>query len=170
VKNLAGLIALFFVAAPGAAAQVAAENESLIGLKAVRVITEKLDADVEKLGLRQSDIMTDVELRLRRSGITVLGRETGPITAAQGVLVVDLSLSSTNENRGFIYRIDVELMQPVLLKRNVQLDFLATTWSSDGLFGLTFRDKLRDIRNSVLDQVDKFVNSYLAMNPGRAKQ
>lgn len=74
---------------------------------------------------------------------------------------MNVAVSNTNENRGFIYAIDVELMQPLLLERDVKERFLASTWRTGGLYGLTFRDKLRDIRKSVLDQVDKFVNSYL---------
>ena len=46
--------------------------ESLRGLQAVSVVIEDLGPDAESLGLTKSRLHSQVELRLRRSGITVL--------------------------------------------------------------------------------------------------
>ena len=45
------------------------ENKSLQGLQGVYIIVERLDSDAEQAGIHESDIQTDVELKLRLAGI-----------------------------------------------------------------------------------------------------
>src|SRR2546430_1281063 len=61
------------------------QRETLKGLSGVGVLVENLRADVEAEGLRKADILTDVELRLRKNGIKVLtGTEQSKAPATAG--------------------------------------------------------------------------------------
>src|SRR2546425_4483432 len=55
---------------------------TLVGVHGVRVVVRLSDsAEVQKDGLSQSQLQTDVEVKLRQTGITVLGEQeaqTGP--------------------------------------------------------------------------------------------
>jgi hypothetical protein len=48
------------------------ERATLKGVPTVDVVIEKIDSDAERDGLSRSQIQTDVELRLRQAGITVV--------------------------------------------------------------------------------------------------
>src|ERR1700686_187081 len=71
-------VVLFLLASTAAvpsAAQTEPERDSLKGLTGVYVLIEDLPNDATQAGLTTDTFRTDVELRLRRSGIKVLGRE-----------------------------------------------------------------------------------------------
>jgi hypothetical protein len=58
------------------------------------------------------------------------------------------------------------LKQDVSLTRapNAHVDG-ATTWESTSYIGTVGAEKLSSIRGNVKDQVDQFINAYLAANP-----
>ena len=107
-------------------------------------------------GLRAEDIRTDVELKLRLAGITVLPPDNaGPFLyinvsalKGKGPLSSEIAFSDS-----------VALNQAVKLDRNGTLT-IATTWSV-GQVGITGVDNIRNVRNFVKDDVDKFVNDWL---------
>lgn len=61
----------------------------------------------------------------------------------------------------FVYNISCELWQTVSLVRNPSLEIHAITWSTAGL-GV---GDIKDIRESIKEQVDQFINAYLSVNP-----
>ncbi len=65
-------------------AQKDATTRSLSGLKALEVLIEKLDPDIERDGLSREQLRTDIELRLRRAGIRLADD-----TPFEGVSVLD---------------------------------------------------------------------------------
>jgi hypothetical protein len=64
----------------------------------------------------------------------------------------------------YAYDIEVALVQPVLLRRDSTIQALGYTWSVDSL-GTIGRSNVRQLRNSVADLVNHFINAYLSMNP-----
>jgi hypothetical protein len=59
----------------------------------------------------------------------------------------------------------LELLQDVLVKRTSTL-ILTRTWNAHGTIGYSPTDRLAiKVRGSVREQVDEFLNAYLATNP-----
>jgi len=142
--------------------QVSPDKKTLRGIKAMAVLVENLRQDIEKDGLKKSSIQTDVELKLRLAGIKVLTKEEG-IKPASPYLYIQVS-SVKYEDLMYSYSISVDFCQYVYLYRDTDIHFYATTWSiaNIGFFGV---NRVKEIRDGIKDQVDKFINDYLAVNP-----
>jgi len=137
--------------------------ESLRGLKGVYVIIESLKPDIEADGLREDQIQTDVELKLRLAGIKVLTEEEWEKELGCPCLYVKVSARKWES----IYSCstDVELHQDVYLVRDSSIRvFGAITWYKSS-FGLIGEMKVYQIRDSIKDYVDEFINDYLSVNP-----
>lgn len=138
---------------------------SLKGLKGVYVLVESLQAEAERSGLNQTSIQTDVELKLRQAGITVLTEAEGHAAPGGPTLYINVNTQSSRSGSLYAFSIDVELKQDVLLDRDpsIRLPGVAT-WSMGGV-GIVSRDSFREIRNDIKDDVDQFINAYLSVNP-----
>ena len=141
-------------------------KESLRGLKGVCVVVEDLDPNIEKDGLHENSIKTDVELKLQMSGIKVLTWEE--IVKEPGLpnLYVRVNTFKRGTNL-YAYHIDVELHQNVLLERDPKIVRVgATTWRAAGMTGtISTEHNVNLLRNTVNNQVEQFINDYLAVNP-----
>ena len=69
---LSAIVAFFLQASPIQGQTSPYEDETLRGLKAVNVTVEDLGSEAEQGGLDRRMIKTDVELRLRKAGITIM--------------------------------------------------------------------------------------------------
>ena len=139
------------------------QRATLAGLTGVNVLVEGMNPDVERDGLARSTLQTDVELRLRQASIRVL-TET-EMLLAPGKPFLYLRVSSFKGREGvYAVAISLELKQSVRLVRDPALTLMAATWQSIGAIGLGGPSKARD---TVRDEVDKFINAYLAANPKR---
>jgi hypothetical protein len=141
------------------------ERQSLKGLKGVYVLVEDLKAEAERDGLNQASIRTDVELKLRQAGITVLTKAEAE--AAPGAPCLYISVDTKGSQSESLYGVSMK----VELKQNVRLDrdpsmWLpgVTTWSVEAV-GTVGRGKLRNLRDRVKDYADRFINAYLSVNP-----
>lgn len=137
-------------------------KETLRGLKGVFVLIEPLKPEIEKDGLTESQIQTDVELKLRLAGIKVLSKEEQVMSPGSPYLYVIPHIRKMDYNRGYLYTISVEFCQKVYLERDLKISSVATTWST-GCLGTD--PDLNSIRTVIKDQVDIFINDYLAVNP-----
>jgi hypothetical protein len=154
-------VVLFLLLAPIAHAIDSEDTRSsLRGLKGVEVIIDLSPRpEVEQNGLTASAIRTDVELKLRQAGIPVLATEGG--NPWLGVIINVLPSSGTI----WPYVITVELRQSAFLLRDSSILALGTVTWSVGSFGGVGKQDLRSVRDDAKDQVDKFINAYLAVNP-----
>ena len=152
--------------APAVAQDFEGERATLAGLTGVRVVVEGMNLDAEKDGLAESTLQTDVELKLRQAGIRVLTREEG--FADPGFPHLYLNVGTLRIRTGFyVYCIRLELKQRVVLIRNLAITSLGVTWQARGIVGSVGADRLHTVRDDVRDQVDQFLNAYLAANPKR---
>jgi hypothetical protein len=140
------------------------ERATLAGLMGVHVVVEDMDPATEKDGLERSTLQTDVELKLRQAGIRVLTREE--VFAVPGTAALYLNVNTLRHRTGlYAYCIELELKQGVTLIRNLAITTLGATWQAPGFLGTVGADRLHTVRDDVRDQVDQFLNAYLAANP-----
>ena len=143
------------------------EKETLKGIKSLRVIVGVGEPDIKKDGLQVSSIQTDVELKLRMAGIKVLTEEEWLAMKEVGgpYLFVGVDSFRREGSELYAFHISVELNQLVYLNRNPDIIVFARTWRSAGSIGTAGRNNVANLRNFVKDQVDIFINDYLAVNP-----
>ena len=141
-------------------------RKTLAGLTGLGVSVEDIPDEVQRDGLDTTQIRTDVELKLRQAGITVLTRQEWLSTAAAPYLYVNVQAIKNPANL-YAYSADVELRQRVTLVHNPAVSILATTWSATGIIGTVGSRRVGLLRENVRDLTDRFINAYLAANPKR---
>jgi hypothetical protein len=149
---------------PAAAADTAYERATLVGLTGVGVFVERMDPTAEKGGLAQSTLQTDVELKLRQAGIRVLGENEYPLAPGSPRLYLRVSTFRL-ELPLYAFDITLGLYQAVRLLRDPSIVIGAATWETNGRIGTVGENKLSTLRERARDEVDKFINAYLAANP-----
>lgn len=147
-------------------AQSSVEKGSLRGLKSIYVLVEKVGGKAEQQGLTTSQLQTDTELRLRKAGIRVANKQE-TLDSNVGTLHISVTANPTQIVPN-LYQVSiiVELLQDVRLVRDpASTVFGATTYAVSRSCGTVGIDHLRDdVRNAAADDVDVFINDYLAMN------
>jgi hypothetical protein len=143
------------------------DRDSLRGLQGIHVIVETIKPDAERDGLKKHQVQTDVELRLRQSGIRVLSQEETFATPGSPLLYISVNTSKSNIPL-YAYSVSVELHQDVWMVRDLNMKpVMGGTWSSGGT-GSVGQDNIAEVRENVLDNIDRFINAYLAVNPEQA--
>jgi hypothetical protein len=156
------LLAPLFVPLRGMNGASKSSRESLTNIVTLEVLIEDLSPESEAAGLSRDQITTDVELRLRKSGIKV--REQGQGVKPTPILYVNAHLVMAQSGGSFVYTINVSVEQDVKVIANDRF-CLASTWSSSKL-GLVGHDKIARVARDVIgDLVDEFLNDYLSVNP-----
>ena len=162
------LITVLLVAATAATSQGDDKysRESLRGLKGVEVVVENLNPDAERDGLYKTSIQTDVELRLRQAGIKVLTQTEALAVPGMPYLYICISMfRDADRPKVYIYSDHVGLRQTVRLERDPSIrNVFAATWTTDGV-GIAGTAKFSIVRDTIKDDVDKFINAYLSVNP-----
>ncbi|SRR6266550_4932395 len=165
---LAAVALLFSVAVSPLLGQGDDEDtrKTLAGLHRVRVIVQMSDsAGVQKDGLSQLQLQTDVEVKLRQTGIIVFSQHDAQLGPWLNVIVNTLDVSSTNATSMYAVSVSAELYQWVTLARNPSVRVFVSTWSATGRFGTTAH--VSSVRDLIRDMTDQFINAYLAANPKR---
>ena len=161
-----GLSFLFvlFLALTGSAQTPGQQRDSLRDLPGFRVTIENFDEKDSALqGVSRSQIQNDVELRLRKAGIRVLTEKEWLNSLNAPTLYVNINLMTSSAGL-YAYDVSVDIQQEVILKTSPSRTTIATTWDKAMVGALGSRN-LGDLRNSVNDLVDFFINDYLAANP-----
>ena len=148
---------IFLLCAPAAAGDLPEERASLKGVTAFAVVVEPISDQLSKAGLTTDYIKTDVELRLRKSGITVT-------PTASGMLYVNVYAREHRACSIYTLGMHVGFEQLVSLKRDPSISVPATTWSTDAV-GTVGVENVRAVREAIGDLVDQFINVYLEQNP-----
>ncbi len=151
---------------PAVAQDLKSDRATLVGLTGVGVVVENVDPTAEKDGLARSTLQNDVELKLRQAGIRVLSENE--LISAPGFPTLYLQVTAIRHEMGlYAYCIKLEVQQVVRLLRDPSITSAATTWEARGEIGVVGKQNLSTVREYVRDQVDQFINAYLAANPKR---
>ena len=146
-------------------AQALQARKTLQGLSGVRVVVEEMPiSDGTNQGLTDNAILTDVELKLRRIPIRVLSEKEWLDDERNPTLYINLSLVRGSTPGIYGYNLSLQVEQSVIIKTNPQTEVLGTTWSKN-VAGTIGYDRLRQLRDLVIDKLDYFINDYLAANP-----
>lgn len=140
------------------------EREVLRGLDKVNVVVERLKAEIEQDGLFASALKMDMELKLALAGIKVLTEQE----CLQIPCVADLylHLDAFKHAKGYTYRIQLSLMEPVMVLRK-RMRVTATTFRIHDELGMT--EHLSEVREEVRDLLDKFIEAWRAVNSKKGK-
>jgi hypothetical protein len=152
-------IALPLLTAPAWGQDSLAQRATLKGVNIVEVVVEEVDPVAERDGLTQSQLRTEVELRLRQAGIPV-----GPTLT--GHLYVNVDTVKSDDGQTYAYNVLLQYMQQVVLARDPKAPLFATTWETGGV-GMIGANRLRQVRRHVATYVDQFITAYLEQNPKR---
>ena len=141
------------------------ERQTLKGIKSVDVFVLDLSPDEMSDGLSVSQIKTDVELRLRLAGIKVDPTSSIRLYVAPNLVKVAATrIGNATLEAYYGYNIDVECDQPVIVVATGRLAS-GKTWSTSTVATVGRRAMSKEVRESIGGQVDRFINSYLSVNP-----
>ena len=121
--------------------------------------------DIQKEGLGKASIRTDVELKLREAGIEVF-LEAKVDTPT---FVVSVNAIVRSDDNTYAYDLECELDDDVRMEnrsKNVVV-LSAPIWKAAGVIGVVGGSRVSTIRDTIKDQVDKFLVDYLKANPKR---
>ncbi len=159
------LVLLMLLLLPGISSALTDNQEGLRDIKGVFVY-QSISPELERLGLTEAQIKTDVELRLRKSGVRILAEnppspkvEEFNKTPQPSQLIVTLT-ALTRRNICF-FSVVVEVREIVFRGNSFATD--GSIWRVGGI-GITDIKNMLEVRNVVNDQIDKFINNYLAAN------
>ncbi len=134
-------------------------RETLRGINGVFLLVEVVEPEIERAGFTQGQIKTDVELKLRLAGLNVLDPDEATKTPGRPWLAVYPNIQTTDGV--YVYATMLNLYQDVSLVRNSNRS-IASTWSTAS-YGTS--QKLANVRRTVKDLVDSFINAWLSVNP-----
>lgn len=136
----------------------------LKGAPGVFVLVEPLEKDTEQDGLTTDAVKTDVELKLRQSGITVLTKAIQPHSFTP-TLYININAMKSRSLPLYAYGVNIAYQEDVILRRNIKKTVVGTPVWQIGMVGMVPQNNLKEVRESTKDLVDRFCNAYLTANP-----
>lgn len=133
----------------------------------ISFIVEDLNPKVEEDGLTTYQIQQVVETILSTAGIRVLSDDEYCKTERRPLLIIDphvmkLQSDLIKTTILYVYHISIQFSQRIYILQDPILETWATTWASD-LLGYT--PDLDNIRGSVTEMVEQFIQAFLFVNP-----
>ena len=142
---------------------------SLKGLRGFSVEARSANERSDLLEISSDQLTTDVELKLRKTGIQVLPSNRA-LKDGGAFLSISLTLVSPKESPDlFAFHLEMSVDQIVAPMLRPDTPGLASTWSV-GSTGIVTRARVRAIRDQLSDLTDQFLNAYLAVNPRKSSQ
>ena len=139
-------------------------QETLRGLPGVRLIVEKVDAEVERDGLTTDLVRTTAETRLRAAGIHLLSQDE--VTMTQGRPTIQILVQTARSDSLYAYCIEVSVWQEMVqIHRQTSLPVWVRSWVTESVVGIKSRKNIHVLKTTVEDLVDSFIHAYVAVNP-----
>jgi hypothetical protein len=150
-----GLAAL--AATCGCASDGPIERATLRGLKAVRVIVDPPDQDLQKAGITAAKLTEMIEQRMKQMGMQV---------DSQAVEFVGLRVTAAHEKKkNSAVCLTLALYQNVTLARDPKIKATTETWSGDSVVLAPPQLFFEAVSNTVNQLVDQFANAFRTANP-----
>lgn len=164
-RSILALVILVVTALSGFSQTTEDRRKSLQGLKAVGVLDEEISPDAEQDGVTESELQTQVELKLRLAGIKVVTLDDSFKLPGQPYLYVRVSYMRTDIRKISALAIELQMKENVLLVRNPAIGLQATTWQKGVIATGGINYLAKDVHDSIDKLTDKFINDYLSVNP-----
>jgi hypothetical protein len=156
-RFLLTLALLLLPPATQAAGDAPLDRATLRGLKAVGVVIDVLDPELEKAGVTREAVMSHMLARLQHDRVTI------DPNAAE---FVGLRFTAVHAGRGpYAVSITVGLYQPVLLSRNHDLHTSTQTWEVETVLMADLKALPLACSESTDDLADRFAAAFYAANP-----
>jgi hypothetical protein len=133
------------------------DRATLRGVKAMNVVIDRLDPDLEKTGLTQDALRSRVEERLRKAGLLI---------DPKALEFVGLRVSSFLAKRGpDSLSFSLAFYQPVVLVRDQKVRTASQTWEVETILMVAPKPMVQSALQTVDQLADQFVSAYQAANP-----
>lgn len=141
--------------------------ESLKGLTGVAVfISLEPGAEPERAGLRMDQLRTDMELRLRTSGVRVPNEAEWQQTPRRPRVFAKVFLLKHPIINRYSISVDLLFYQDVAIEGAPGRKCHACTWWGKQYVAATgAKEAPEEVRRVLREQLDAFINAYLSVNP-----
>ena len=141
---------------------------SLWQLPGVRVVVEPVSVEARADGLNTDSLLQVVETKIIDAGIQLLSEDEWQVTIGNPLLVVSISLLRPSEFF-YLYHVEVDLQQLVVLARDSTIPSFSPTWSAGGTLGSVPAERVGSLRAEVLRQVDRFISAHAVALRSRSR-
>ena len=139
-------------------------QETLRGLPGVRLIVEKIDAEVERDGLTTDLVRTAAETRLQTAGIRLLSKDEATMT--QGRPTIQIVVQTARSDSLYAYCAEVSVWQEMVpIHRQTSMPVWVRSWVTENMVGIKSHNNIHVLKKTVEDLVDEFIRAYVAVNP-----
>ncbi len=157
-QYIVALLLCLLVTHPTWAGDSEIDRATLKGLGSFSVACD-INPITERLGLTCEQVLTDVELQLRKAGIRI------DDTKKSYYLYVNVNVVDSGLNT-YAVAMEVSFQQPVRLDRAPTINVLAPTWGIYPVVLTTPRTGYTEFcRQYLRDLADRFANAFLSVNP-----
>jgi hypothetical protein len=133
------------------------DRATLRGLKAVNVVVDPLNADMERMGLSRDSLRSNIEQKLRDAGIKI-DNEVGEF--------LGLNVSSARMRRGpQALLLNLGVFQVVILNREKATKTVAETWGAQMVMAVSPKAMDRAVVETLDEMIAQFITAYRAVNP-----
>ncbi|PWU06931.1 MAG: hypothetical protein C5B51_11320 [Terriglobia bacterium] len=133
------------------------DRATLRGIKALSVIVDRLDADLEQAGLTQNALRARLEGRLKNAGVPV---------DPKAVEFVGLRVNSFLAKKGpDSLCFSLGFYQPVVLARDQKVRTASPTWEVQTMLLVPPKPMVQSALNTADQVADQFISAYQAANP-----
>lgn len=139
-----------------------ASRETLKGVRRILPAINFISEDCRKHGIHVNALQNSLEQKLRKAGIE-MPSSGNPFH--DGVLSVNV-VCYEFEKGYLIFTVNEYFLQDVIVVRNVRLAAQVPTWTTETV-GHTTVDQPEFVEGKVNDAIDRFVNAYRSVNPGK---
>ncbi len=159
----ASLAVIVLLLLPELAHALTDNQKALVGLNGLMLVVEALKPETEHLGITKDQIKMDVELRLRKVGISLLRKEEWSSAPGKAFLYVGINTIPSNIEQG-LWSVTVKVKVVKLVPLPEESQAIKAIWTKEMTGAIRSADAPK-IREYVGGLVDKFTNDYLAANP-----
>ena len=154
----AAIAAVFLCIIPFASAEDKEVTRlTLRGIKEVYVVIESIEPEIEKLGLTQAQVRSDVEVTLREANITV----TPDFQRGRPAVYLYVQVIKPEKIDRMFYSISLSLLQNVILERDPNVKTNTDTWL---VRVLGMSSGIEAIRSDIRSVLDQFIEDYRQAN------
>jgi hypothetical protein len=165
------LFVAFLLAAAASTAHAAVtgtQQDVLRGLSTVDLLVEHMNGDAIHAGFEPAEYAQDAAQRLHEAGIHVRRTDSPDDSASIPCLYLRVSAMVQPEEHLAVYSVGLEMFEQVHVTRVPDVYALGSIWRAHERIGKLDTDHLAAVRDKVKDEVDEFIDAWLAANDRQA--